>query len=179
MPDTSQTNTANGTWVAMENLSGKVFIGDQDFTCWITEVSFWHANLVASESGRDGLYNSGCPDNLYNHFNYSATNLISWWRMGNGGATTPRADGGFLGPSNSGIIHDIVSNRDAFSTSDSNWGSILGYVGQGPSQTPAHSDGPIKVESPCNVGETIPFSFGIRGPSSLRGRSTPYKVHLD
>jgi hypothetical protein len=54
----------------------------QPYTGNLDEVSFWDKAL--SESDIAGIYNDGCPTDLAQHS--SVTNLVGWWRMGEGSA---------------------------------------------------------------------------------------------
>ena len=71
------TSSANGTYVAMDNTSAQVHIGELASTYAngnIDEVSIFNTELSASDVTT--IYNGGVPNDI------SSFNPISWWRMG-------------------------------------------------------------------------------------------------
>ena len=77
-----------GTYVAMENLGGDVYIGKMSSNYAngkITDVAIWNAELSATDIS--DIYNSGEPADLTLAASYDTdrtSNLKGYWRMGNG-----------------------------------------------------------------------------------------------
>ena len=77
-----------GTYVAMENLGGDVYIGKMSSNYAngkITDVAIWNAELSATDIS--DIYNSGEPTDLTLAASYDTdrtSNLKGYWRMGNG-----------------------------------------------------------------------------------------------